>query len=111
MAFATLPVLGAVLGAAIAVIRTPTEQARSHIQHFAAGVVFSLVAVELLPDIMKRHEPIQVIVGFTIGVAARLAVRAWSEALSKAESSQGKVSFGLLAGVGIDISVDGLLLG
>ncbi len=114
LGYSLLPVLGAVLGAIIAVLRAPSEAARSHIQHFAAGVVFSLVGVELLPDVMKRHEPVQVVAGFTLGVVVMLAVRAWSQRLERAEvlgDGAKHVSLGLLAGVGVDVSVDGLLLG
>lgn len=113
--FSLLPVAGALIGSIIAVLRAPSEKARSYIQHFAAGVVFSLVGVELLPDIMKRHEPVQVVIGFTLGVAAMLAIKAWSERLEKAAVAEGAgarhVSLGLLVGVAVDVSVDGLLLG
>ena len=110
--FSLLPALGAILGGTVAVLRRPSERARSHIQHFAAGVVFSVVGVELLPDVMKRHEPMQVIVGFTLGVGAMLAVRAWSEKLEReAPVRGGRVSLGLLVAVAIDVTVDGLLLG
>ena len=115
LAFSLLPVCGAVLGGLIAVLHPLSEGARSHIQHFAAGVVFSLVGVELLPDVMRRHEPIQVVVGFTIGVAVMLAIRAWSERLQGVDTLAGderpRLKLGLLVGIGIDISVDGLLLG
>lgn len=113
--FSLLPVLGALCGALVAVWRPPAEAARSYIQHFAAGVVFSLVAVELLPDIMRRHEPMQVVVGFTLGVLAMLSVRAWSEGRetpNNADSTARRpTSLGMLLGIGIDVSVDGLLLG
>ena len=112
--YSLLPALGAILGGIVAVLRHPSARARSYIQHFAAGVVFSVVGVELLPDVMKRHEPIQVIVGFTLGVVAMLGVRAWSEKLERArpEGDGGlRVSLGLLVAVGIDVAVDGLLLG
>ncbi len=33
---------------------------------------------------IRRHEPVQVIVGFAIGVAAMLAVKAWSTRLDRA---------------------------
>ena len=113
--FSLLPALGAIGGAVVAVLRAPGERARSYIQLFAAGVVFSVVGVELLPDVMKRHEPIQVIVGFAIGVAVMLAVKAWSERLYGPATQDGggrkQASLGLLVAVGIDVAVDALLLG
>ncbi len=75
MLFALIPVMAAITGAVIAAIRVPGPGARSAIQHFAAGVVFSVVAVELLPDIVRRHRPLWVVVGFGLGIASMLAVR------------------------------------
>ena len=34
--------------------------ARSSIQHFAAGVIFSVVAVDLLPEVRRGHDPFEV---------------------------------------------------
>ena len=98
----------AIGGGIIAVFRPPTPKVRSYIQHFAAGIVFSVVAVELLPDIVKRHLPWEVAIGFGAGVALMLAVKAFTK---KLEVSQKTTSLGLLAGVGIDIFIDGLLIG
>ncbi len=47
--FALIPVLAAIAGGIIAAVRVPGPGVRSAIQHFAAGVVFSVVAVELSP--------------------------------------------------------------
>jgi ZIP family zinc transporter len=63
--YSLAPVLAALLGATLAVIRPPGTAVRSGIQHFAAGVVFSVVAVELLPDVVDRHRPLRVLIGFT----------------------------------------------
>lgn len=113
--FSLLPVLGALSGALVAAWRPPGQGARSYIQHFAAGVVFSLVAVELLPDIMRRHEPIQVVIGFTLGVLAMLGVRKWSEGREEPEGSDSverrPLSLAMFLAIGIDVAVDGLLLG
>lgn len=106
--FSLVPMAAAIVGGIIAVFRPPTPKVRSYIQHFAAGIVFSVVAVELLPDIVKRHLPWEVAIGFGAGVALMLAVKAFTK---KLEVSQGATSLGLLAGVGIDIFIDGLLIG
>lgn len=70
---------------------------RSFAQHFAAGVVFAAVARELLPKVMGV--PIDLAVGFSIGVIAMLLV--------------GKLSgrFGMLTAMGIDLWIDGVLIG
>lgn len=111
MLFALLPVATMIVGGAVAVWRPPNAMWRSVILHFAAGVVFSVVAVELLPDVVSRHRPLEVAIGFALGVAVPLGLRAWSERRSKGEPSENAASSGLLFGVGVDIVIDGLLLG
>ena len=46
---AAIPVCAAFRGATTAALRPPRCVVRSSIQHFAAGVIFSVVAIELLP--------------------------------------------------------------
>jgi ZIP family zinc transporter len=107
--FALLPVIAAIAGAIIAAFHPPRPAVRSYIQHLAAGVVFSVVAVELLPDIMSQHGAyLQVAAGFALGVSSMLAVK-W---LSRKLEEQGDdTPLGLLAGVGIDVLLDGFLIG
>jgi len=145
--YALVPAAVMVVGAVIAIIRPPGAAIRSAILHFAAGVVFSVVAVELLPDIVKRHRPLEVGLGFGIGVALMLALRYFTRQAAAKESATGSATppfplppgvmwaseatpgaeqvagvaaaatpaatlpMGLLTGVGIDILIDGLLLG
>ncbi len=112
--FSLLPVATMSIGGAIAAWREPNAQWRSAILHFAAGVVFSVVAVELLPDIVERHRPLEVAIGFALGVAVPLGLRVWNERKTKdgsSEKSAAAVSTRLLFGVGVDIVIDGLLLG
>lgn len=47
---------------------------RSVIQHFAAGVVFSVVTVELLPDVVRERRPVQSVIGFALGVAVMIGI-------------------------------------
>ena len=75
MSYALLPVVATIVGAIIAAFRPPNARLRSMIQHFAAGVVFSVVAVELLPDVIKEHRPLQVVIGFALGVLVMLAIK------------------------------------
>lgn len=56
LSFALLPVLAMITGGIAAAFRPPGAKLRSILQHFAAGVVFSVVAVELLPDVMREHK-------------------------------------------------------
>ena len=109
-----IPTFAMVAGGGLTLIKPINDSIRSMILHFAAGVVFSVVSVELLPDIIKRHAPIQIIIGFSLGIATMLALRTLSRRAEKAADEQTKtdrlpVSF--LFGILIDIIVDGLLLG
>lgn len=100
---------------AIAAWRAPGPALRSAILHFAAGVIFSVVAVELLPDVVKGHAPVQVVIGFALGVATMLGMRSLMRKTEPAKGEQAPartgVPWGLLTGVGVDIAIDGLLLG
>lgn len=127
LGFALLPAVVMIAGAALAVWRAPGPQLRSAILHFAAGVIFSVVAVELLPDIVQHHAPYEVALGFGLGVATMLGLRYFTQRLEKQEQT-GKdaepaaassslptaataLPWGLLVAIGIDIFIDGLLLG
>jgi len=55
-----IPVGAAFIGAVAAALRPPGPMVRSGIQHFAAGVIFSVVAVELLPEVRRVHDPFEV---------------------------------------------------
>ncbi len=114
IAYSFAPVLSALAGSVTAVVRTPKSGLRSAIQHFAAGVVFSVVAVELLPDIMRRHRPVWVVVGFALGIAAMIALRWFTESKPEAGAGPGKsrsLPTALIVATGIDILLDGFLIG
>ena len=77
-------------------------------------MVFSVVAVELLPDIIKNHKPIEVAIGFSLGITTMLAVKFFADKFEgKAEENKAayKLPMGLLIALGIDLAIDGLLLG
>ena len=119
--FALLPAGMMVAGALLAAWRTPGPKLRSTLLHFAAGVVFAVVAVDLLPDIVKRHAPLEVGVGFSLGLAVMFGLRYFGEWMAKkgpaaaAESAGAApvavLPWGLLGAVAIDVVIDGLLLG
>ena len=88
-----------------AVLHPPGDRWRSALMHFAAGVVFAVVAVELLPDLVHEHSVVYTALGFALGTAAMLGVRALNRGAHKIGSGS------LLAATAADISVDGLMLG
>lgn len=84
---------------------------RSALQHFAAGTVFAAVAAELLPDVMSHHAPLATVLGFLIGVTAMLLIRAFTARLEQQKTQKQAGSAGLLTAIGVDITIDGLLIG
>ncbi len=69
---------------------------RSATQHFAAGIVFAAVCRELLPKVMLYHQPLDLAIGFILGVIAMIAA--------------GRITSKMLPGVAIDLWIDGLLI-
>jgi ZIP family zinc transporter len=109
-----IPIVLLIAGGASVLYRKPSAAVQSIILHFAAGVVFSVVAVELLPDMIKIHEPIAIIAGFIMGIASMLLIKWYTAKLELKEAGKkGKQLFpwGMLTAVGIDLLLDGLLLG
>jgi ZIP family zinc transporter len=107
-----LPVAAAIIGAAIAAFRRPGPVMRSHIQHLAAGVVFAVVAVEILPDVVHRQHPWLLVIGFSLGVALMLGLE-WFAARAEAHEPGAAASANhtaLFASLGIDVFLDGLLI-
>jgi len=96
----------------LALFFPPRRLIQCYLQHFAAGVVFAAVAVEVLPEVLHRKAPLAAAVGFTAGVALMLAVRAISQKIEgrKEEGRQGG-TWSMVAVIGIDVLIDGILLG
>lgn len=106
---AAIPVGAALIGATVAALRPPGLVVRSSIQHFAAGVIFSVVAVELLPEIRKGHDPFEVGWTFAAGVALMLLIDKLVKRYGHATASG--PSPGQLVPIGVDLLLDGLLIG
>lgn len=104
--YTLIPVVMTAFGAALAALRPPGAQLRSAVQHFAAGVVFSVVAVELLPDVARTHEYTEVAGGFAAGVVLMLLLRRFTAAPEKAGAS-----VTMMAAISVDLVIDGILVG
>lgn len=105
-----VPVLATIVGGLVAVVRPPTPRVRSYVQHFAAGVVFAAVAVELLPQLVHGKSYVAVAVGFALGTALLLVVRSVLEP-GEVAGGESESPRSLVAAVGVDIFIDGLLVG
>ena len=73
------------------------------LQHLAAGVVFAAAASEILPQIKHEGSPFATLIGGAVGVATMLTLKGLEARF------RGPVS--LAATVGVDIFIDGLVLG
>lgn len=118
--YALLPTVALTAGGLLALFIRFGVQARSAILHFAAGVVFSVVAVEILPDVVRLHDPWLTALGFGVGIGVMLLIRRLTEspeeALPKPDGASmampaGPLPVAFLLAIGVDISIDGLLLG
>lgn len=107
LAYAAFPAAAAVAGGGLALVRAPGPRMRSAVQHFAAGVIFCVLATELLPDLVHRHMPWVTVVGFSIGVAVMLAMK-WA---SERNGGEGGQPSAMLVAMGVDVALDGLLIG
>lgn len=105
------PALALAGGAGLALIRPPAATARSAIQHFTAGVVFAALATELLPDLMHRRMPWVTLAGFTLGVLVMLGIKRLAESFGQKGISKAKNAASLLWTLGVDITLDGILIG
>ena len=103
VAYTLIPLTAMIIGAAVAAIRTPGPAVASSIQHFAAGVVFAAAASEILPDLKQSGSVLAIVVGGAAGLAAMLGIK-WL-------GSQSKNGASVVAVTGIDILIDGLVLG
>ena len=103
LAYTLIPVVAVLLGSLLAVVRRPGEALVSAMQHLAAGVVFAAAATEILPQVLHQASPAATLVGGGLGVAVMLGLKQIEERFA------GKLA--LLAAVGLDILVDGLVLG
>lgn len=104
--YSLLPAAAMSGAGALATFRTPGPAWRSAILHFGAGVVFSVAAVELLPDVMREHRPLEVCLGFTLGVAAMLGLRQTAHQLEAGVPRQGTaraLPLGMLFGIVVDV--------
>lgn len=109
--FASAPFIGMAAAGAMAAWWKPGRRISSYIQHLASGIVFGAVGTEVLPDVMHRQNPVAASIGFAVGVAAMLGIRAMSRRAENSGGSRGNLRYSLLAAVGVDVFVDGMLIG
>ncbi len=106
------PVLAAVIGAVVAAFRAPGARLTSGVQHFAAGAVLAAVALDVLPGLSKQGHLAIATAGFAVGAAILLGVRQLeTHGEAAAEQRATGLPIGLLVAVGLDLLLDGILVG
>lgn len=103
LTYTLIPVLAVVLGSMLALVRPPGAAFTSAVQHLAAGVVFAAAATEILPQVLHGTAPAATFIGGASGVAVML--------LLKSIEARARGPLALLSAIGIDIFIDGLVLG
>lgn len=110
--YAGLPVIAAMVGTLIGSFYKLGPKGLSHLQHLAAGIIFSVVSVEILPDVIHRQQPTLLTIGFSTGVGFMLLLAHFSKHGEGDVGAGGKrrIPLALFAGVGVDVFLDGLIL-
>lgn len=101
--YTLIPLAAVIIGAVLSVVRRPGPTFVSGMQHLAAGVVFAAAASEVLPQIKHGASPVATLISGLVGLGVML--------LLKVVEGRAKGPVAMLGAVGIDILVDGLVLG
>lgn len=101
--YTLVPLAAVIFGTLAAIWRRPGPALVSATQHLAAGVVFAAAAVEILPQIKHEASPVATLIGGVLGVGVMLAIKALEDRASG--------PFAMLSATGIDLFIDGLVLG
>ncbi len=111
--YTLIPVAAAAVAGVIAAVSRPSERITSGVQHFAAGVVFAAVAIELLPRVL-RQAPSVAIGGFAAGIAVMFGMRAITDRLERRPAAGGptrRLPLGFAGATAVDFAIDGVILG
>ncbi|MSO13602.1 ZIP family metal transporter [Rickettsiales endosymbiont of Trichoplax sp. H2] len=106
--YLSLPIFAIILSSLVFKFTSLSSNSKSIIQHFSAGVVFSALSVELIPELYNTPHKAQLILGYIIGTILMLIIQ---RIFSNNHSHSSKSSTSLLIAVAIDIFIDGLLVG
>ena len=111
LGYVLLPAVLLVAGGVVATLRAVGAGPRSAILHFAAGLVFAVVAVELIPDMLRQGSTLQVSAGFVVGSAAMLLLSRLTAGAEAGAATSEHLPLAMLLAIAADLAIDGLLLG
>ena len=109
-----IPVATTAIGSTLSVVAGTGEGFKASVQHFAAGVIFAVVAVELLPAVTAVHDVLEIGVTFAAGFVFMLIVEMIPKKLAARASNistPNSATISQSVAIGVDILIDGLLIG
>lgn len=119
-----IPVVVAILAAALSVKVTLGPKLMSAVPHFAAGVVVAAVAGEVLPSLREEGHVWWAVIGSLVGIGLVVILEYVGEREARGEASAPDVTaapvtraaaaalpLGMLIPVAVDLLMDGMLIG
>jgi zinc transporter, ZIP family len=107
MLLALLPFVGNFSGAVLAETLSPSAAWRNRALHAAAGIVFAVVAVEVMPEALDVLSGWQIAIAFLVGGAVYLSAQAIIERRTEGDERMWMIYLA----VATDLFGDGLLIG
>src|SRR6266511_969798 len=108
--YSAWPAAIALAGGALAAFRLLPTSLTSTARRFASGAVFAVIAIELLPDVLRAHS-IGGIIGFGLGVVAMIVKTYLYRRWVRARDEKDRRLPSLLSGAGASIPIAGVLIG
>lgn len=116
--YSLIPVISLIIGTIAVYFFKPNNSTISFFQHFAAGVIFAAVSLELLPELSTSHSLTTFCVGFILAIVLMLTIKALfphGQHIVEENDSHGAslsiLPLSLIAPIAIDLFIDGLLVG
>lgn len=112
LGLAVFPAFGNFAGAAVAELVKVINLARNLTLHAAAGIVFGIVGIELMPRALEAATPWIVIVAYLLGGMAYMGVESLLKKFSaQSNTDSGNAAWMIYFAVLVDLFSDGILIG
>lgn len=109
---ALLPAVGNFAGVVVAEFVVITDRARNLALHAAAGIVFGVVGIELMPRALEASEPWIVIMAYLVGGLTYMGVeRLLNQLTARSKADSGNAAWMIYFAVLVDLFSDGILIG
>lgn len=113
LALSAMPAIGSYLGGLLSEFIPPSKGNLSLTLHAAAGIILSVVGVEIMPQMLAADPPWLIFLAFVVGGGFFILMRRGIKILQKRSKNSPKQSSAwvLSLAVGIDLFSDGLMVG